>query len=86
MVHIFSKIPGWEVRTITRNPGSEAARALGLSLPGIKVVKADLDDVESLKSAFKDANAIFGVTDFWQFMPHCTVLRLRKCGNRLERN
>jgi hypothetical protein len=30
------------------------------------MVAADLNDVESLKTAFKGANVIFGVTDFWQ--------------------
>jgi len=30
------------------------------------MVAADLDDVNSLKAAFKGSNAIFGVTDFWQ--------------------
>ena len=29
-------------------------------------MKGDLNDKESLISAFKGANAIFGVTDFWQ--------------------
>lgn len=29
------------------------------------MVKADNDDVESLKRAFADADVIFGVTDFW---------------------
>lgn len=69
MVRTFSKISGWEVRAITRNPNSNAARALGIAIPGIKVVRTDLDDAESLKSEFDGANAIFGVTDFWQCMP-----------------
>jgi len=30
------------------------------------MVAADLNDVESLKAAFKGANVAFGVTDFWQ--------------------
>lgn len=30
-------------------------------------MKADLDDVASLQKAFTGTNAIFGVTDFWQF-------------------
>jgi hypothetical protein len=68
-VRTFSKIPEWEVRAITRNPASETARSLAATIPGIKVVKADLDDVKSLKAAFEGASAIFGVTDFWQFVP-----------------
>lgn len=57
------------MRAITRNPDSQAARALADLVPGIQVVKADLDDVESLKAAFTGVDAIFGVTDFWQFLP-----------------
>ncbi|KAK5046220.1 hypothetical protein LTR84_008363 [Exophiala bonariae] len=69
VVRTFSKIPGWEVRAITRKPDSEAARRLKNSTPNITIYKADLDDVESLKAAFEGADAIFGVTDFWQFVP-----------------
>lgn len=61
----FSGIPGWEVRGITRNPTSTAARQLEKS--GVTLIQADLDDVDSLIAAFQGANAIFGVTDFWQF-------------------
>jgi hypothetical protein len=35
-------------------------------LKGFEIVKADLDDKASLTAAFKGANAIFAVTDFWQ--------------------
>src|SRR5215510_4333459 len=31
-----------------------------------EVVKADLDDVESLKKAFVGAYAVYGVTNFWE--------------------
>ncbi|KAK4944471.1 hypothetical protein LTR10_016145 [Elasticomyces elasticus] len=62
----FLKIPGWEVRGITRNRNSSAAREL--TELGVKIVEADLDDVESLESAFSGASAVFGVTDFWQFV------------------
>lgn len=31
------------------------------------MVQANLDDVNSLINAFQGVNAIFGVTDFWQF-------------------
>lgn len=52
----------WRVRGITRKPGSEKARAWVAK--GVEIVKADQDDVESLKAAFQDANAIFAVTDW----------------------
>ncbi|WYZ38066.1 hypothetical protein EsH8_II_001572 [Colletotrichum jinshuiense] len=33
---------------------------------GAEVVKADIEDVQSLVAAFKGASAVFCVTDFWQ--------------------
>jgi hypothetical protein len=32
------------------------------------MVAGELDNVDSLKAAFKGANVAFGATDFWQFM------------------
>lgn len=61
----FCQKDGWEVIGVTRNPNSDAATRLK-SL-GIKMVKASLDDVQSLKDVLKDAHAIYAVTDFWQF-------------------
>jgi hypothetical protein len=66
VVNTFSKLPGWRVRALTRNPDSAAAQRL--KTQGIEIVQADLDDVDSLKAAFTDASAILGVTDFWQFV------------------
>lgn len=51
----------FQVRALTRNPDSEKARALG-----VEVVKADLDDVESLKHAFQGAYGAYCVTNFWE--------------------
>ncbi|KAL2128757.1 hypothetical protein VTI74DRAFT_8692 [Chaetomium olivicolor] len=61
----------YEVRGLTRDPSSEAAKQLA-SL-GAQIVRADLDDVESLKAAFKGANVIFSVTNYWEpfFRPDC---------------
>jgi uncharacterized protein YbjT (DUF2867 family) len=55
---------GFSVRAITRDPGKDAAKALAAK--GAEVVKADLDDVESLKKAFAGADAVYGVTNFWE--------------------
>lgn len=52
------------VRAITRNPGSDKAKALAAQ--GAEVVKADLDDAASLKQAFKGAYGAFCVTNFWE--------------------
>ena len=66
MAQSFLKLPGWTVRGITRKPSS--AKAQELARQGVQIVQADLDDPDSLTSAFKGANAIFAVTDFWQFV------------------
>jgi uncharacterized protein YbjT (DUF2867 family) len=44
---------GWRVRGITRNKDSASA---------------NYDDVASLEVAFEGANAIFGVTNFWEYL------------------
>ena len=51
------------VRALTRDPGSDKARALAEQ--GAEVVKADIDNPESLKQAFAGAYGAFGVTFFW---------------------
>ncbi len=52
------------VRAVTRNP--ESPKALELTRRGAGVVKGDIDDVESLKKAFKGAYGAFCVTNFWE--------------------
>lgn len=52
------------LRAITRNVNSE--QALKFAELGAEVVQADLDDVESLKNAFKGAYGAFCVTNFWE--------------------
>jgi len=51
-------------RAITRDPNKDKARALASK--GAEVVKADLDDVESLKTAFAGAHGVYAVTNFWE--------------------
>ena len=55
---------GFHCRAITRNPDSDAAKALAAR--GAEVVKADLDDLDSLKKAFKGAYGAYCVTNFWE--------------------
>ena len=55
---------GFGVRAITRNPDSDNARALADA--GAEVVRADLDDVESLTQAFSGCHGAFCVTNFWE--------------------
>jgi hypothetical protein len=60
----FLTLPNWHVRCLTRLPSSPSAQKLAAL--GAEVVKADLSDQVSLSLAFKDANAIFVNTDFWE--------------------
>jgi uncharacterized protein YbjT (DUF2867 family) len=53
----------YEVRVPSRDPASDAARAL--SARGVEVVKADLLDPKSLATAFEGAHGAFVVTNFW---------------------
>jgi uncharacterized protein YbjT (DUF2867 family) len=50
--------PEFKVRAITRNPQSYSGGAQ-------EVMKADLNDIDSLKDAFKGAYGVFVVTNFW---------------------
>lgn len=63
VVKHFLTLPNWRVRAVTRNTSSPAAQSLASQ--GAEVVQADLSDISSLSTAFKDANAIFVNTDFW---------------------
>jgi uncharacterized protein YbjT (DUF2867 family) len=54
------------VRALTRNPGGEKAKALADA--GAEIVRADIDDIESLKAAFAGAYGAFCLTSFWEHM------------------
>jgi hypothetical protein len=54
----------YTLRAITRNPDSEAARALAAR--GVQLAKADANDVDSLKAAFQGSYAVYAVTDFFE--------------------
>src|SRR6266849_1641684 len=55
---------GFSCRAITRKSDGDKAKALAAK--GAEVVKADLDDVESLKKAFAGAYGVYAVTNFWE--------------------
>ncbi len=55
---------GFACRGITRDPSKDKAKALAAK--GAEVVRADLDDVESLEKAFAGAYGVYGVTNFWE--------------------
>ena len=54
---------GFTARAITRDVNSDKAK--GLAKLGAEVVAADVDEVESLKRAFKGAYGVYCVTFFW---------------------
>ena len=54
---------GFAARAITRDVNSEKAKQLAKL--GAEVVQGDVDDVESLKRAFKGAYGVYCVTFFW---------------------
>jgi uncharacterized protein YbjT (DUF2867 family) len=51
-------------RALTRNPAGDRAKALAAG--GVAVVRADLDDLESLRQAFAGAYGAYCVTSFWE--------------------
>jgi uncharacterized protein YbjT (DUF2867 family) len=53
-------------RAITRNPGSDKAKALAAQ--GVSVVTGDADDQKSMEKAFAGAYGAFCVTNFWEHM------------------
>jgi uncharacterized protein YbjT (DUF2867 family) len=55
---------GYACRAVTRDTSKDKAKALAAA--GAQVVKADLDDVESLKKAFAGAYGVYAVTNFWE--------------------
>lgn len=55
--HLLSD--GWRVRGLTRRPDSKRARALAES--GANVVRAEMADVATLRTAFRDAYGVFSV-------------------------
>src|SRR5712675_2007099 len=61
---LSDKSGGFSCRAITRKTDGDKAKALAAR--GAEVVKADLDDVESLKKAFAGAYGVYGVTNFWE--------------------
>ncbi|MFC0110821.1 NmrA/HSCARG family protein [Kibdelosporangium aridum] len=53
------------VRALTRNSESDVARELAAR--GAQIVKADLDDPDSVRAAFQGAYGAFVVTAFWEY-------------------
>ena len=65
VAHTFKHLKEWKVRGITRNPENPVAKQFAEE--GIEIIKADLDDSQSLVSAFDGATAIWVNTDFFTY-------------------
>lgn len=76
MADTYLATPGWNIRGLTRNPNSASAK--GWTDQGVEIVQGDLSDVHSLKRAFKDADVIFGVTDFWTIFKDSESLKNKR--------
>jgi uncharacterized protein YbjT (DUF2867 family) len=67
-------------RALTRDVNSDKARAL--SKMGAEVVKAELDDFDSLKKSFSGAYGVYGVTNFWEhFSPEKEKAQAKSIAN-----
>ena len=64
LVRALLKDGSYNIRAITRKLDSEKAKEL-FKL-NVELVAADLDNVESLKKAFKGCYGVFGLTNFWE--------------------
>ncbi|ORY15179.1 hypothetical protein BCR34DRAFT_559233 [Clohesyomyces aquaticus] len=66
VANAFLHSPGWKIRGISRDALSLSS--LAWISKGVEMVTANLEDVESLKAAFRGASVVFGNTDFWGHM------------------
>ncbi|KAL8709166.1 MAG: hypothetical protein Q9220_006046 [cf. Caloplaca sp. 1 TL-2023] len=56
----------YKIRGITRDPSKPAGQKLADK--GVELVKADLNDKDSVKKATEGSHAVFGVTNYWEFL------------------
>jgi uncharacterized protein YbjT (DUF2867 family) len=64
----------FQARALTRNANSD--KAADLARRGAEVVEANLDDLESLKRAFRGAYGAYCVTNFWEhFSPERELMQ-----------
>jgi hypothetical protein len=59
-----------KIRGLTRDPNSEKSQAVKRLSDDIDMVKCDINRSDHVQRAFKDAWAIFAVTDFWAHPDH----------------
>lgn len=59
----FISSSSWCIRGITRDASKPAAQEWASR--GVEIVAADMDNIESMVTAFAGAHAIFAMTDYW---------------------
>ncbi|CAG7852465.1 SubName: Full=Uncharacterized protein {ECO:0000313/EMBL:CCA74952.1} [Serendipita indica DSM 11827] len=64
MINAILKDGQFAARAVTRNPESDAAKALAAK--GVQVVKGDLSEPASIEAALSGAYGVFGVTDYYK--------------------
>ncbi|KAJ1731002.1 hypothetical protein LPJ72_004175 [Coemansia sp. Benny D160-2] len=57
---------GYKLVAVTRNTSSESAKEIKTKYPDVELVAADINDTASLEKAFKGADFVFGMTQFFQ--------------------
>jgi hypothetical protein len=72
----------WRIRGLTRD--TQSSTSLALSAQGVEMIEADLHDSTTLQTAFKGANLVFSVTDFWTpFFTPTNQTRAKKLGKSI---
>jgi uncharacterized protein YbjT (DUF2867 family) len=56
----------YKIRAITRDPSKPNAQVLAAK--GVELVRADMDDADSVKHALEGSHAAFTVTNYWEKM------------------
>ncbi|KAJ2549925.1 hypothetical protein EV175_004257 [Coemansia sp. RSA 1933] len=56
----------YNIVALTRNTSSAAANDIKTKYPDVKLASADVEDVDSLKTAFEGADFVFGMTQYFQ--------------------
>ncbi|KAK7425612.1 hypothetical protein QQZ08_007935 [Neonectria magnoliae] len=67
VVRHLSKLGGFDLRAVTRNPSSDSASKLAL-LPNVTLYQGDMSRPDSLKDAFTGAEAVFAITNFYDLV------------------
>ena len=66
----------FKIRGITRDPSK--ANAKKLAQQGVEMVSADMNDLDTLKSAISGSYAVFAVTNYWETMSKATEVQQGK--------